>query len=244
MKSLIIILIFFSNLFQSNQKQHKPESSSSKNKSKFSNLDSLNKYIGKNKMYEYKNHRFYVGKANNTDFGLVEYNDTSFIVYQKQNKKWIITDTLNYYLFYISSAKDLNGDSFKDIVITYNATGMGGNGENVCLLYNPKTKLFYHNKYYDLPNIGYNPKNHLVTSPWWSGVRHCQEKKAYKITGDSLTFYMGVYICGEEAYEGKPGLYYYKIENGKQVIIKKRKGNYNILWTKFEKALWNSKNEF
>jgi len=216
-----------------------------KNYMGFSVIDTLNKYAASDSMFNYNFRRLYIGKANSTEFAFFTLTDTSFQVYQKLDNIWTITDTLNHFLYSVFKPIDLNGDDFKDVIISYNYTAAGGNSENICMIYNSKTKRLVHNEYFDLPNIKYDKETNLVLSAWWSGVVHCQSKMSYKITGDSLVFDMGVNYCPYDQEENLPAtVEFYRYKNNKKIIIKIVNGNSEYLWDVFHNAIWNSKSEF
>lgn len=208
-------------------------------------VDSLLKYSSIDSMLVFGNENLYVGKANNIEFGLYSYNGMSFEVYQKLSGKWIITDTFNKPLFYVFKPTDLNGDKFDDVIITYAVASAGGNGINLCLLFDPKLKIFRHNPYFDLPNIEYDKAQNLVLSAWWGGVTHCQEKMSYKIVGDSLEFYNGVIFCPKNNVDNEEaGVQFYTMKNGKRIVTKTIKGDASRTWQIFEKSIFNSKDDF
>ncbi len=244
--TILLLIIFVSCQTRTTDKKADNQSSNIKDsETKINVIDTLNKYVGADTLFDFDNQRLYVGKANSTEFGFHSLSDTSFVVYQKLDTKWTITDTIFYSLNYVFKPTDLNGDNFEDIIITYAIAAAGGNGQNVCLLYNPKAKKFMHNEYYDLPNIKYDKQSNLVLSAWWGGVRHCQEKMSFKITGDSLTFNLGVVYCPDENNEGESeGVYFYEMKNGKRIIKNRIKGSPEKTWKIFEEAIWNSKDDF
>jgi hypothetical protein len=210
---------------------------------KFSIIDSLNKYSSSDSLAKFKFFSIYAAKINVENIGLVQTSDSMTLVYQKIFDKWTVTDTLNYSL-YVIQPTDLNGDNFKDLIITYFVTGSGGNAENVCLLYYPATKQFKHNKHFDLPNIHYDKKSNLVFSAWWSGVTNPQEKMAYKISGDSLTFKEGVTYIPDEDSKGERGtVEFYGILDNKRIINKRIKGMSEKTFGIFTKALWDTSEE-
>lgn len=139
--------------------------------------------------------------------------------------------------------EDLDGDSFKDIKVC-SLNGTAGNTENRIFLYDPSSGIFKLNESYSLPNIKYNKKGKFIQSSWFSGAVHCQEKYKYTITGDSLAFDIGATFCPNEDDEGKTStLEYYKMVNGKRIIIEIKKGKSGRLWRTFEKTLWNSEHD-
>jgi hypothetical protein len=66
----------------------------------FKIVDSLDKYLKSDSLFCYPGQKFYIGVANNLNFGLVMLNDSSFILYQKLKTKWVITDTIDFPLTY------------------------------------------------------------------------------------------------------------------------------------------------
>lgn len=208
----------------------------------FSITDSLDKYAGSDSLFVRKDHLFFAGEENNTEFGLLLLNDTTFIVYQKNKNNWIQTDTVQRTICFVNCSADMNGDNFKDIVITYNIVPAGGNEENMCLLYDPVKQLFLHNPYFDLPNIKYDAKTNLVLSAWWAGVVHCQEKNTYKISGDSLKPFKTVLYCPDNSLEQKtPASLIYFGEKGKAFgKIKEINGPQDSLWQIFSHEIWDS----
>ena len=216
---------------------------SSKKTEQFSIIDTLNKYQNTDSLFEYKSHRIYTGKINDVKIGLVQTSDTTTILYQKMVGNWTITDTINQQLLFVLPI-DLNGDNYRDLVVTYNFTGSGANSQNICLLYYPTTNQFRHNKHFDLPNIHYDRKSNLVFSVLWSGVTGPQEKMAYILTGDSLIFKEGVILQPDEATQGDSGIVeFYKIQGNKRIVSKRIKGLAEEIFEIFTKALWDSSDE-
>ena len=208
-------------------------------------IDTLNKYVATDSIFDYDSQRIYVGKANGTEFGFHSLSDTSYEAYQKLDNKWIITDTIYFPLTYVSSPTDLNGDNLSDIIVTYHITPAGGNSQNICFIYNPFTKQLVHNEYFDLPNIKYDKKQNLVLSAWWAGVVHCQSKMCYKIAGDSLIFDRVIDYCPiEDEKNNSAYVEHYTFKNNKRISLKTEKGNQEKMWTIFENAIWNSKDDF
>ncbi len=210
---------------------------------KFSIIDSLDKYSNSDSLVKFQFYSIYAAEINGENIGLVQSSDSTTLLYQKTFEKWTVTDTLNYSL-YVILPTDLNGDNFKDLIITYFVTGSGGNSESVCLIYYPSTKQFKHNKHFDLPNIHFDKKCNLVFSAWWSGVTNPQEKMAYTISGDSLTFKEGVTYQPDEDSQGKKGtVEFYKIQDNKRIISKRIKGLSEKTFEIFTKALWDTRDE-
>lgn len=210
---------------------------------KFSVIDSLNRYIGTDSLYESGKHSFFVGRVNNTDIGIVQISDTSSIVYHRQDRIWNVTDTFNYPISYVSIT-DLNGDGYKDLLVTYLVTAAGANSQNVVLLFYPSSRQFEHNKYYDLPNIIYNKQKKKVFAAWWASAVHGQEKWSYRITGDSLTFENGVSYSPDEKSQGDIGtVVYYKMQGDQRIAIKKITGKASKTWDIFAKALWDTRDK-
>lgn len=213
-------------------------------------IDSLNKYIGTARVLEAGQFDYYVGQLNRTNFALVENTDTSILLYHLIEKKWLVTDTLPHNLL-LFDIVDLNGDNYDDLVIVYNIAVNGGNGKNICLLYYPSAKQFRHNKYFDLPNIGYDKKKKLVHSAWWAGADfHLQEKKTYTISGNSLTFKTGVTCIGdynpssdEKAISNNATLTFYTMKNGNKIITKKKNGTLKKMLAIFHASLWNTNDQ-
>ena len=169
--TIFCIIIFFvgCQTKQANDKENASKISgfadSTKLAENFSITDSLDKYSSSDSLVKFQFYSIYVAKINRENIGLVQTSDSTTLLYQKIFEKWAVTDTL-YYPLYLISPTDLNGDNFKDLIITYFVTGSGGNSENVCLLFYPATKQFKHNKHFDLPNIHYDKKSNLVFSAW------------------------------------------------------------------------------
>jgi hypothetical protein len=123
-------------------------------------------------------------------------------------------------------------------------SGAAGNTENRVFLFDPKARSFKHNKYYDLPNVEYDSKNNFIKSWWFAGVVHCQEKWKYKITGDSLTFDLGVSYCPDEKTQGETGtIAFFKKIGDKEITTKKMSGKSDKLWSIFEESFWNTSND-
>jgi hypothetical protein len=83
-----------------------------------------------------------------------------------------------------------------------------------------------------------------VLSPWWGGATHCQSKESYRIEKDSLIFNSGVMLCpNENVDQEQPGVQFYKMINGKRIIIKSIKGTPEKLEKIFNQSIWNSNDE-
>jgi len=124
-------------------------------------------------------------------------------------------------------------------------SGSAGNTENVVFLFDSKQAKFRHNRYYDLPNVELDRKHQFIKSWWYAGVVHCQDKRKYRITGDSLTFNTGVSYCPNEQRQGETGtLEFYKLTDGKKTTIRKTTGDADKLMSTFVKALWDASDEF
>lgn len=203
--------------------------------------DSLEKYAGTDGLYFFDTSRCYIGTTNNKGYAFYEMNDSTTILYQKTVLDWVATDSFPYFLFAPVQVKDLNGDSYPDLVFIYNITGAGGNVQNHCMLYRPSSGLFEHDKHFDLPNILYDPKKNLVFSSWWGSANHPQEKMSYKIAGDSLVFEEGVTYLPDETSQGERGtVEFYRMKNEERIVLKKVSGNSDRTFAVFEKALWYS----
>lgn len=251
-QTILILLIFFYScqMKQSGNRENTISTSqvtdTIKINSQFSIIDSLIKYVGSDSLFKFSKCIVYVGKLGKKDFGLVTASDTTIVLYQKENNsnKWAVADTIKSAGIFEVIEQDVNGDNNDDVVITQNVTGMGGNWENVVLLFNPNTNELKHNHYYDLPNIKYDKDKKIIESAWWAGVVHCQEKMTYKISGDSLIFSSGVMFCPDGNVDGETaGIEFYKIEGEKRIVTKRIKGNSEKLWVVFHKSLWDSSDE-
>jgi len=251
--SKLLTFLFITILFvscqtkQANDKENVSRSTgyddSTKLAEKFSVTDSLDKYSRSDSLVKYQFYSIYAAEINGEKLGLVQTSDSTTLLYQKNFEKWTVSDTLNYSLYGVLPT-DLNGDNFKDLIITYFVTGSGGNSENICLLYYPATKQFKHNKHFDLPNVHYDKKSNLVFSSWWSGVTNPQEKMAYKISGDSLMFKEGVSYQPDDNSQGKTGtVEFYKIYDNKRVSHKRIKGLAENTYEIFTKSLWDTSDE-
>jgi hypothetical protein len=216
----------------------------SKTSKVFSLADSLTKYQNADSLFEIGTQRYYVGTANETAFALVAISDSTTALYQKEGNDWFNTDTLSFLASAVTII-DLNGDNLKDVVMTYGVTGIGGNAENVSLLYYPATHKFKHNEYFDLPNISYDRKSSLIRSAWFSGVVHGQDKMTYTPVGDSVLFKEGVTYEPIEATKGATAIVeFYKMQGNNRLVIKKLKGNSEKMFNVFSKALWDTSNDY
>lgn len=125
------------------------------------------------------------------------------------------------------------------------ASGAAGNTENIVFLFDSKQAKFRHNCYYDLPNVELNRQHQFIKSWWYAGVVHCQDKRKYRITGDSLTFDTGVSYCPNEKRQGETGtLEFYKLTGGRRSTSRKTTGDADKLMGIFIKALWDASDEF
>lgn len=212
--------------------------------------DSLEKYTNiDNKLIVFDTDSSYatlfIGKAEKHSYAVWMDNDTIFTFFQKTNgNNWAATDTI--YLggpFSFAKGEDLNGDNRLDVKVSC-LNGMAGNTENRVFMFDTSTKTFKLNDFYSLPNIKYNKEGKFIQSSWFSGAVHCQDKKKYDVTGNSLTFNMGVTFCPNEDDEGKTGtLELYKLVNGKRVTVKSESGESGKLWSEFDRTFWNSEND-
>ena len=210
----------------------------------FSLADSLTKYQKTDSLFEVGTHRYYVGAANKTVFALVGISDSTTALYQKENNAWISTDTLDFLVSNVSMS-DLNGDDFKDVIMTYGVTGIGGNAENISLIYYPTTHNFKHNKHFDLPNISYDRQSKLIHSAWFSGVVHPQDKMTYIPAGDSILFKEGVTYEPIEATQGANAtLEFYKMQGNRRLVVKKMRGDSEKIFNAFSKALWDTSDSY
>lgn len=210
----------------------------------FSLADSLSKYQKADSLFERGTHRYYVGTANETAFALVGVSDSTTALYQKNGEDWISTDTVDFLVSNVSIS-DLNGDDFKDVIMTYGVTGIGGNAENISLLYYPESHKFRHNKNFDLPNISYDRQSKLIRSAWFSGVVHPQDKMTYMSVGDSVLFKEGVTYEPIEATQGAAAtVEFYKMRGDNRVVIRKLKGDSEKMFGVFSKALWDTSDSY
>lgn len=214
----------------------------------FSVVDSLYKYSNADSVLlvdDSLHATLFIGKVNDRNFAVWVIPDSILVFFQhRSNSQWAATDTLKYKLdFSFAECIDLNGDNIKDVRVSC-LSGSAGNTENRVFLFDNNTKSFYHNKYYDLPNVEYDAKNKFIKSWWFAGVVHCQEKWKYKITGDSLTFDLGVSYCPDEKTQGETGtIEFYKKVGDKEVITNKLTGISDTIWNIFEQSLWNTSDE-
>jgi|GEM_PF-2190846 len=208
--------------------------------SAFSLEDTLNKYSDTDSIFKYENRTLYIGCINKEYVSLDQFNDSTTILLHKTNGRWLLLDTINYPICDVQKA-DLNGDNNSDLVLTYLVTGSGGNSQNISFLYDPTKRSFYHNHYFDLPNIRYDKEAHLVYSAWWSGVVNPQNKMVYRLSADSLVFKEGVTYIPDETSSGDIGtVQFYQIKNNKRKVTKSIKGKADNMCLIFCKALWNS----
>lgn len=225
---MFIAIIFLSRFFAYGQKAY------------ISVIDTLNKYENADTLLKFANARFYVGNFNKQSIGLVQLKKPSFALYQKVAGKWEITDKFDYPILYVQ-ATDVNGNDLTDIIVSYFFSTAGGNSQNVCLLFNPSSKLFEHNPNYDLSNVQYDKKSNTVVSAIWGGATSAQDKMTYKINGNKLTFKEGVkYIPDYDSGGKNCTIEFYEMQNGKRVVTKTIKGSSEKLSELFDKALWDT----
>lgn len=209
----------------------------------FSFIDTLNKYEGLDTLSR-GDTLFYIGTDNARPFGLIQNNDSSFKVYQKNKNTWYVSDIVRLSDIANVSYSDLNGDSYKDVLITQDITGTGGNSENVVLLYDIKTGAFVHNQSYDLPNIKFDTKSRLIYSAWWASANNPQDKMVYKFSADSLTLDKGVTYLPDEQTKGKNGTVEFYIErNNRRIVTNKTTGKADKIFQIFSKAYSDTTNE-
>ncbi len=219
----------------------------SKSKPVFSIIDTLNKYGSQDSLFVYDGWPMYIGKANGKDFAIRAIADTVSLVYQKNSKGWwIVTDSLHWFTMMVD-VRDLNGDGLKDIVVTANVTGAGGNFENMCLLYYKADSQFRHNDSYDLANIKYDSVKNLVYSAWWTGATSPKVKYAYSIDkkGDSLVPKEEAIIEPDLASNGEIAtLSVYKYQGNKKILRIRIRAKGEKSWSVFERSVWDSKDEW
>jgi hypothetical protein len=213
---------------------------------KFSVVDSLEKYYSADSVLlidDSLGSTLFIRKANNCNYAGWVIPDSILVFFQHQsNEKWRATDTLKYKLdFSFSKHIDLNGDGFKDVRVSC-FSGMAANTENRVFLFDPKTSSFKHNEYYDLPNVEYDSTNNFIKSWWFAGADHCQEKLKYSITGDSLTFDLGVSYCPDEKTQGATITFFKRI-GANDITTKEISGKSDTLWSLFEQSFWDTSNE-
>lgn len=214
-------------------------------------IDTLNKYIGSDTIHYCDYGNFFAGKVNGQDIGLFPITDTSYAIYQKDNGKWRITDTTHPELEYVEQI-DINGDGYKDIVLTYEDTAAGNNYETDCYLFDTTTKKFKYNDYYHLPNIFYDKKTKLVHTSWWTTAINPTTKMTYELSGDCFTYKETYQITGDsltlkDIAEYEPNkdstiasISFYKIKGNKEIMTKRITGNSDKMWALFRKTLWDS----
>jgi hypothetical protein len=234
--------------FESRIKTNSTETQITATSQVFSLTDSLEKYYSADSVLlidDKLGATLFIGKANSCQYGVWIIPDSILIFFQHRiNESWSTTDTLRYKLiFSFAQQIDLNGDRLKDIRVSC-ISGVAANTENSVFLFDRGTNSFKHNAYYDLPNVEYDAENHFVKSWWFSGYTNCQEKGKYIITGDSLTFDLGVSYCPDEKTHGKTGtLKFFKKNGQKEITIKKVNGKSNKIWSLFTQSLWDTDNK-
>lgn len=122
--------------------------------------------------------------------------------------------------------------------VTYSLTAGGNNSENLVFKFNPETRLFNHNKYYDLANIQFNKATRIIRSAWYASAAHAQNKETYKITGDSLTFDQGISYLLNAKTNGKIAtMEFYSIKGDSTIVNRRIIESSKRLWKKFENSL-------
>jgi len=205
-------------------------------------IDSLTKYLGKDSLYQFDLKLLYTGRANNIDFSVLTQTDSTFIICQKIQNHWTITDTLKMSTLINIDKQDLNRDKCLDLIVTFNVTGSGGNSENYVFLFDNSKKLFIHNQNYDLSNIKYDSITNLIETSWYSSVVNCQTKETYIISGDSLIFNKGIEFCPPNSIKNnkQSTIEFYKMKGNKRITTKRIIGDSKKLWPKFNETFWIS----
>ena len=239
--SLVILCLLLFFMSCRNEKANYNHGSSAK--AQHSITDSFENHLAADSLCKYKAVRFYVGRINGQDFALSQETNKPTFIYQRNNGRWTVTDSIHLPLYAVNRT-DLNGDHYKDLIVTYNVTSAGCNAENVSLIFDPALKKFKRNRHFDMPNISYDTVSNLVRSAWWGGVTQEQNKRTYTVSGDNLIFKDGVTYEPDEKINGGLGtIEFYKLENGKRVIIKKTTGNSRKTGAIFTAALWDTSDQ-
>jgi len=179
----------------------------------------------------------YIGRANGKEFGMAPSTDSTYEVYQKNKDNWEKTATIPLDNIQYVTITNLRNDAYKDVIITINVTGSGGNEEDKVLIFDRKKMKFVYDGSWDLPNIKYDRKKNIIESAWYGGCWNCgSQKEIYRVKGDSLIFMKGVSYSFADTITGT--LEYYKYEGGKQVTVSSHKGDLGDIQNSFEHALF------
>jgi len=219
----------------------------------YSALDSILKYEKADSEYIFNNNisdTFYshIGWANGIEFGLAPSTDSTFDCFQKLNHQWGKMATINTYgdeIVYIH-LMGLREDKYKDIIVTINVTASGGNEENRVLVFDRRNKMFVYNEFWDLPNIRYDKKKHIIESSWWGGsVSSGAQKEIFSISGDSLTLIKGVSWTPLDIERNDSAIIeYYSERKKKEITLSKHMAKSEKIYEEFNLALWDSSNEY
>lgn len=240
----LTFLIFFTNCRLKHAKQHFETNGKKVENPIFHTVDTLNKYLNADSFINFPNRRIYTGTVEGIQVGFESIKDSITYFYELDNAYWAKEDSFEYGVIFISP-EDLNGDRFKDIIATNNTTASGGNLENMVFLFDPVQHKFYHNNFFDLPNIHYDSLTHLIHSHWRGGPYSNLSKRTYSLSGDSLIFQDEIVYIQYEAYTtGIVQLEYYRKKNGKRTLVNRIKGKGERIFKIFTKTLWNSRDEF
>jgi hypothetical protein len=125
--------------------------------------------------------------------------------------------------------EDINGDGFKDIK---SVDGGGGYGASMAYfhIYNPQTKRFKHNEYFDGFEVTYDRKTHLVRKEC-DQPRYSQ-KARYAIVADSLMLVDSIEFNGPEG-----EVIHNNYKNGELISTKKITKS---IRSYYAKTLWKS----
>lgn len=181
------------------------------------------------------------------------YDDTAaygFWIYQMKNGQWDLVHSIaKYYpgehgdsiedryaisLFRTPDFPDLNGDTFKDIRLSF-TEGVRNTG-HIVFLFDPVKKAFRYNPYYSgLLNLSYSPEKKRVLS-FWRGSESA-EKYMYIYRGDTLAMDKMVSIAYSRE-DTVATITYYTEKNGSLITLNDRRGIFEDIWQEFDRALW------
>ncbi|HTA27334.1 MAG TPA: hypothetical protein VK809_06080 [Bacteroidia bacterium] len=185
----------------------------------------------------------YLGKLDNVKFGLMHMGSI-ILLYQKENKKWLKTDSVNFFEDIHIDTMDLNGDEYADIRISTPYDKETGDILTCVFLFENQSKTFKHNYSFSQDNVEYDYANKFVRS--WIGCKKEQSGVKWRnvimdnqlVVDSTITF--GIH---EDKKTGnKIGIIeLYKGQNGAGFTpIKTIDGNPDSLWHIFSKSFWNS----
>lgn len=177
---------------------------------------------------------FYVTEVNNKKIAVVAITDSTLLLFQNINKKWVRTDSLAFDNYARDFAvTDLNGDNEDDFIV-YGAGDIHG----MCkpFVFITKNGLLHYRPDIQLYNIEYDEKKGLIKSHYYGSMTSPNDKEYYKWIGDSLRLVCGVENNYNYSQNEKHALIaFYKLRNGKRY-------NYQVVrddsGAVFDTALW------